>query len=257
MTILNERTIKEVLDDNEFELPIGYTDSDGVLHKTALLKEMTGEVDEAIADQKVRTNAGKMVTEALNGVVERLGTMKRTNKDTIRNLSNVDRDFLLLMNHKVSIGDEIEWLDICPKCDGKFEVHIQIDSIPVKYMTQDEPKIIDLELPSGVKDAEGKVYKKMQISIPTGLVQERIFPLIQQNPNQAVTQMLAIITESIEGLSHYNFETFRKMTKKDRKYIQEQIGKIEVGADLSPEVSCANCGHNYKSTIPVMTLLGE
>jgi hypothetical protein len=29
MPILNERTIKEALADNEFELPIGFTDKDG------------------------------------------------------------------------------------------------------------------------------------------------------------------------------------------------------------------------------------
>lgn len=257
MPILDERTIKEVLDDNEFELPVGYVDGDGVLHKTAKLQEMTGEVDEAIADQKVRTNAGKMVTEALNGVVTNLGTMRKHNKDTIRNLCNPDRDFLLLMNYKVSIGEDVEWTDVCPKCEGKHEVIVNIDSIPVKYMTQDEPKELVLELPNGIKDAEGKVYKKMKVSIPTGMVQERIFPIIQGNPNQAVTQMLAMVTEDIEGLSHWNFETFRKMTKKDRKYISEQLSKVEVGADLAPKVSCANCGHEYKAQIPVMTLLGE
>jgi hypothetical protein len=61
---------------------------------------MTGFVDEAISDAKIRTNPGKMVTEALHGVTTKIGTMKSVSKDTIRNLTNVDRDFMLLMNHK-------------------------------------------------------------------------------------------------------------------------------------------------------------
>ena len=257
MAIKNERTIKEVLDTDEFELPIGYVDSNGNFHKTVKLQEMTGEVEEAIADAKVRTNGAKIITEAISGVVERLGSMKKFTKNDARNLYVADRDFIILMNHKVSIGDEIEWTEECPRCNGRFDITVEIDNIPIKYATQDEPKIIEIELPNGIKDAEGKVYKKLKVSYPTGMVQERIFPLLQQNPSQAVTQMLALITEDIEGLSHWNYETFRKMTKKDRKAISDALAEKKIGADMNPEVQCASCGYKYKTTIPVMTLLGE
>lgn len=257
MPIQNERTIKEALADNEFELPIGYTDKDGNFHKTVILKEMTGLVDEAISDAKIRSNPGKMVTEALHGVTEKLGTMKNVSKDAIRNLTNTDRDFMLVMNHKVSIGDTIEWNETCPSCNSKFDATIDIDKLSIKYMTEDEPKELTLELPRGVEDAEGKLYKKIRVSLPTGAVQERVIPLVQQNPSQAITQLLVQITEDIEGLSHWNFETFQRMTKKDRNYIGKEVNKTEVGVNLNPMVSCASCGHAYESTIPVMTLLGE
>lgn len=253
----NKPTIKELLDTNEFELPIGYTDSEGTFHKTIKLTEMTGEVDEALGDAKVRQNAGKMLTEALAGIVERIGTMKKHKKDDIRKLYNADRDFLLLMNFKVSVGEEIEWVDDCPSCGKKHDVLVNVDDVPVHYMAQDEPKIIELELPNGVKDAEGNVYKKIKLSLPNGEVQERIFPVLQQNPRQAITHILNMTCEDIEGLSHWNIETFQKMTKKDRSFISKELAKIEVGADLSPKVSCPNCGEEYESTIPVMTLLGE
>lgn len=256
MTILEENTLQD-LGHNEFELPIGYTDGDGVLHKRVTLKEMTGLVDEAISDQKIRTNPGKMVTEAILGVVEKLGTLKKVNRDIIRNLTNTDRDFILAMNHLVSIGDVAEWSEECPKCASKFDASIEIESLPVLYMTDDEPRETTLELPGGIKDAEGNVYKKIRVSLPTGLVQEKVLPILQQNPNQAITQMLTLITEEIEGLSHWNFMTFQAMTKKDRKYITTELSKVEVGIDLSPSVSCASCGHTYKSGIPTMTLLGE
>ena len=252
----DERTLKDVLDTNEFELPIGIT-INGEFHKTVKLTEMTGIVEEAIADAKVRTNGGKVITEAIYGITEQIGNLKKKNKNMIRDMYSSDRDFLLLMNHKVSVGDTIEFTDECPSCGFKSDIKIDVDDIPVKYMREDEPKVIKIELPNGVKDAEGKVYKKMTISLPTGRVQEQIFNLLRQNPNQAVTQMLNFICEEIEGLSHWNTDTFRNMTKKDRKYISAQLGKVEVGPNLSPEVSCASCGHEYESTIPVQVLLGE
>jgi hypothetical protein len=252
----SEPTIKRVLDTDEFELPIGI-EINGEFHKTVKLKEMTGKVEEAIADSKVRNNGGKVITEAINGVIEQLGSLKKHNKNMVRNMYSVDRDYLLLMNHLVSIDDHVKYDDICPSCGGKSEINVNIEDIPVSYLQEDEPKVISLELPRGVKDAEGNVYKKIKVSFPTGVVQERIFNLLQQNPNQAITQMLAFICEDIEGLSHWNPDTFANMTKRDRKFISEELGKVEVGADLTPEVSCANCGHEYKSVIPVRTLLGE
>jgi hypothetical protein len=253
----NEQTIKDLLDTNEFELPIGYTDSDGTFHKTVKLQEMTGEVDEALGDAKVRQNAGKMLTEALNGVVERIGTMKSVKKEDIRKLFNPDRDFILLMNHLVSIGEEIEWTEECPSCGKKHDIIVNINNIPVKYMAQDESKIIEMELPNGIKDAEGKVYKKIKFSLPTGEVQERIFPTLQVNPKQAVTHILNMTCEDIVGLSHWNPDTFKKMTKKDRTFISKKLAEIEVGPEMSPKVTCASCSYEYESTIPVMTLLGE
>jgi hypothetical protein len=252
-----EKTIKEILDTNEFELPIGYVDSEGTLHKTVRLTEMTGEVDEALGDAKIRTNSGKMLTEAINGVVVGIGSMKKVKKDDIRNLYNVDRDFILLMNHKVSVGDEIEWTEECERCGKKHDISIDIDNIPVHYMTEAEPKILEFELPVGIKNAEGKVFKKIKVSLPKGTLQERIFPVLQGNPRQAITYILAETVEEIEGLEHYNFETFKKMTKKDRTFIARELNKIELGPNLTPEVICANCGENYETTIPVMTLLGE
>ena len=256
MPIQETKTLQALAHD-EFELPIGFTDSEGNFHKTARLREMTGLVEEAITDQKVRNNPAKMVTEALYGVVETLGTKKKVLKDDIKGMTTTDRDFLLLMNHKVSLGDDVEWLEQCPKCEGKFDASVNIDTLPVLYMTEDEPKEMTIELPNGVKDAEGNVYKKVRVSLPTGLVQEKILPLIQQNPSQAITQMLAQITEDIEGLNHWNFTTFQAMTKKDRKHISSEMGKTKVGVDLSPSVACPNCGNTYTTTIPVMTLLGE
>lgn len=257
MPIQDEPTIKEVLEENEFELPIGFTDADGVLHKTVKLREMTGEVDEAIGDAKVRTNVGKVTTEALYGVVESIGTMRKHSKDTVRSLTNVDRDLIMLMNHKVSIGETIEYVDSCPSCGAKSDISVDVDKIPVRYMTEDEPKTLELELPSGVKNAEGQVFKKIILEIPNGTVQERIFPMFSQNYNSAITQMLAMITKDIPGLSHYNFKTFQQMTKRDRKYINDQLAAIDVGVDMQVPVECSGCGKSYKSPIPYMTLLGE
>ena len=121
MAILDRNTVTN-LEDNEFELPIGYMDRDGVLHKTFKLREMTGKVDESIADKKVRTNAGKIVTELIYGVVEQLGTLPKIDRNIIKQLTNTDRDYIVLMNYLYSLGETIEYTETCPYCGEKIEV---------------------------------------------------------------------------------------------------------------------------------------
>ena len=257
MPILERNTVTN-LEENEFELPIGYIDRDGTLHKTFKLREMTGEVDEAIADKKVRTNAGKIVTELIYGVVESIGTLPRLDRNIIRSLTNVDRDYIVLMNHFYSLGEEVKYTDVCPACGERIEIEVEIARMKAKFMTEDEPrKIVITDLPNGFKDEHGNRYKEMTLSLPNGMLQEKIFSTFDKNPQQAVTQMLAMCTESIKGWDSYRFDDFKNLSKKDRKYISDKLGEIEVGVEMSVEVDCAECGHNFKSAIPLMTLLGE
>lgn len=256
MSILDKNTVTN-LEANEFELPIGYVDRDGKLHKTFKLREMTGEVDEAIADKKVRNNAGKIVTELIHGVVESIGTLPRIDRNIIRALTNTDRDFIVLMNHQYSLDEEVKYTEACPACGDRFEVEVRIDRIPVKYMTEDEPRKIVVELPHGFQDEEGNRYKEVTLSFPTGMLQEKIFSTFEKNPQQAITQMLAMCTESVKGYDSYRYDDFTKLTKKDRKVLSDALGELKVGVELNADVDCAECGHNFKSPIPLMTLLGE
>ena len=257
MTIVEHNTLTN-LGDNEYELPIGYIDGDGVLHKRFKLREMTGKVDEAIADKKIRSNAGKVVTELIYGVLEELGTLPRIDRNIVRRLSNADRDYIVLMNFYQSIAEEIEYTDMCAVCGSRLQVEVNINNMPVSFMTDDEPRKITItDLPNGFKDKEGNVFKEMTLTFPDGMLQEKIFATVDKNPNQALTQVLAMCTESIKGFQSYNFESFSELSKKDRKYISTKLNEIKVGVELAVDVECPECGAETKSAIPFMTLLGE
>lgn len=245
------------LQEGEYELPVGYTDKDGVIHKKFTLREMTGEVDEAIAEKKVRVNAGKIVTETIYGVLESLGTLTRIDRAVVKKLTNADRDYIMLMNFKNSIDDVLEWQDSCPYCDARADISLEIDKVKVKYLPENEVRLIHTELPKGIRGENGEIYKEITLSLPNGLVQEQIFGKVDKNPAEAISHILAMCTEEIKGLKSYNFDTFKKMTKKDRSHINKVIGKVDVGAQMWTEVECPDCGGSYESSIPLMQLLGE
>lgn len=251
-----EKTILEPLEMDEFELPVGYVDSEGNFHKTVKLQEMTGEVEEAMAEEKVRNNFGKVTTELIYGITERIGSMKKVAREDIRKLSVADRDFILLMNYLVSIDSEIVYDAVCTKCGALNTVTVEIEKIPVIYFAKDDPRKFTVELPRGIKSGE-KVFNKVVITLPDGITQEKIFPILEKNPAQAGTLMLAQITEDIPGLGNWNYETFQKMGKKDRNAIAD-IGKdIKAGPNLAPTVECSECGKEFEAQIPIRKLMGE
>lgn len=253
----NIKAILEQLNDNEFLLPVGYLDDEGVLHRKVKLTPMTGESEEMMADAKVRDNAGKMITELLYSVVEEIGTVKKVNREVLRELSNKDRDFLLLKNAQVSVGDDISFIDQCPHCKGKSEININIAGIEVKYLDSEEPREFTFDLPNGYKDAQGKVHKTITVKLPTGRVQERIATVLRANPAQAVSLMLQLITKKLGDLDFINPEVFKKMTKKDRDFISKQLEKVEVGVSFNVDTVCPSCGAEYTTGIPLTSLLGE
>ena len=253
----NIKTIMNELGENEFLLPVGLKDKDGVVHRTITLTPMTGETEEAIADPKVRDNGGKIITALLESVTEKIGTLPRVTKDTIRDLTTIDRDFLLIKNRQVSLGDNISYIDNCPHCRAKNEIHVNLANIEPKYLENEEDRELTFDLPIGYKDANGTVHKEITITLPTGRVQERVAQRVRANPAQATTAMLQLITLKLGTLEFINPDVFKKMTKKDRDFISNKLSELEVGVKFDTEVMCSECGSDFTTSIPLQSLLGE
>lgn len=253
----NIQDIMQQLGEKEFYLPVGYTDVEGTLHRRVKLTPMTGDTEEAIANPKLRDNVGKMITELLFSVVTDLGTVKKLNREVINNLSSIDRDFLIVKNAQVSVGEVVEYVDSCPHCRGKNEVSVDLTQLPVEYLDDEEPREYTFDLPDGYKDKDGVIHKTITVMLPTGKVQERVAQTIRVNPAQATTMMLQLITKKLGTLDFLSPDIFRAMTKKDRTFISKKLNEIHAGLQLSHPVICAECGEEYNSNIPFPTLLGE
>ena len=65
-----------------FELPRGYADKEGTLHREVVLREITGADQEAMLSPQLRQNPAKMLTALLARVIVRLGTLEKARIDT-------------------------------------------------------------------------------------------------------------------------------------------------------------------------------
>ena len=105
----------------EFELPRGYKDKEGTVHKFGVLRHATG-LDREALDKVVTQNPSMANTLLLARCIKSLGTAPITD-DLLRNLSMRDRNYLFSLIRDTSFGYDVSDFEIeCPSCERELSI---------------------------------------------------------------------------------------------------------------------------------------
>ena len=109
----------------EFELPLGYLDDDGVLHRKGVMRLATAR-DELIMlyDARVRDRPEWLSVVLLGAVVTKLGTLSRVDDDVIEHLFAADLAFLQDLYRRINQEGHTRAAVTCPGCDHEFTVDV-------------------------------------------------------------------------------------------------------------------------------------
>ena len=109
----------------EFELPKGYVDDAGTLHKKGIMRMATA-ADEILPlrDPKVQQNPGYLAIVLLSRVVTQIGTITTINTRIIERLFTADLQYLQNMYQLINGAEAPIMKVVCPKCGETHEVHI-------------------------------------------------------------------------------------------------------------------------------------
>ncbi len=107
----------------EFELPRGYVDANGEIHKKGAMRLATA-ADEILPmrDPRVQQNPGYLTVILLSRVVTRLGSLNSINTKIIEGLYTIDMAFLQDLYQRINMSDAPAYKVQCPKCEHTFEV---------------------------------------------------------------------------------------------------------------------------------------
>lgn len=117
-----------------YELPKGYVDKDGTLHREVVLREITGADQEAMLNPQLKNNPARMLTALLARVIVRLGSLDKARIDTsvTAGMLKSDRDFLIMKLKEIDSGPDLE-IDVeCPDCATKFKATLDMADFFVK-----------------------------------------------------------------------------------------------------------------------------
>lgn len=111
-----------------YELPKGYVDEKGALHREVTLREITGADQEAMLNPQLKTNPARMLTALLARVIVKLGSLEGSRIDTgvTAAMLKSDRDFLILKLKEIDSGPEMEIDVACPDCGRKFKAMMDV-----------------------------------------------------------------------------------------------------------------------------------
>ena len=108
-----------------FNLPRGYVDSEGNLHREGVMRLATAYDEIApMKDPRVQANPGYLVIILLSRVITRLGSLQQINPKVIETLFSADLAFLQDFYRRVNEAGSSRVGVTCPECDAKFEVEV-------------------------------------------------------------------------------------------------------------------------------------
>ena len=107
----------------EFELPRGYVDHNGDVHKRGTMRLATA-ADEILPlrDPRVQQNAGYLTIILLSRVITRLGTLPTINTKVIESLFTMDLAYLQDLYQRVNMMEMPVYKVVCPHCNQELEV---------------------------------------------------------------------------------------------------------------------------------------
>ena len=107
----------------EFELPKGYVDQNGDLHKRGTMRLATA-ADEILPlrDPRVQQNSGYLTIILLSRVITKLGTLSTVNTRVIEKLFNMELAYLQDMYQLINMSEMPHYQITGPHCNQQFEV---------------------------------------------------------------------------------------------------------------------------------------
>lgn len=242
----------------EYEMLCGYKDSEGVLHKTYTIREMTGRDEEAISKPEVKQNPTKAINILLSRCVLSIGTLERSSFQSnewmkiIQSLYSGDQDVILMQLRKLSISNEIEVQHTCPNCKAKLNTVLSVDELtisPFKGST-----VIPFTLSRGYRDKKGELHKEGTMRLANGLDREILTPLAKKNLARANTVLLTRLCKFNDG-AYIDEDVMASLTVKDREYLNELLNENAFGYDLSVDVECDQCGETFRGSLNAVNFL--
>ena len=106
-----------------FELPKGYLDNEGILHKKGVMRLATA-ADEILPmkDPRVQQNPGYLSVILLARVVVSLGSLQAIDTRVIEKLFTADLAYLQDLYQKINQIETPVIRTVCPHCNEKIEV---------------------------------------------------------------------------------------------------------------------------------------
>ena len=111
--------------DFEFELPQGYVDGDGNVHRSGAMRLATAlDEIEPLSDPRVESNEAYLVILLLARVITRLGDLPAVTPQVVEKIYAADLAYLQDVYQRLNAPQPVVVGAICPSCDTRVQPQV-------------------------------------------------------------------------------------------------------------------------------------
>jgi len=230
-----------------FTLPGGYLDERGVCHREAMLRPMTGRDEEWLPPIPPSIRSAPLITALLARCVKAIGA-RRANAETIRALTAGDRDFLLLMLRRLTFGETISLILVCPeeRCGAKMDVEIALDEIPVESRAL--KPVYRITLPEAPPI-------QVEFRLPSGRDLEQLADMASSPAEDPARGLLAACATRFGELPSVGAAEIAQLSPESRALLEREIELHSPKVELDMETTCPECSREFSTLLDPLALL--
>lgn len=224
-----------------FELPSGYLDENGGVHKMVHLREITGEEEDILASQKLAIH--KRLQRVLERCVTKFEGVDDAKKgEAVRQLPLMDRYALLIRLRTISLGNDYTFETECTNqsCQKNLRQFVELDSIVVHGLKDPKERAFTETLP--------KTKKTVRWGVMTGTGEDKLSGLEQHK--DSLSLMILARVQELDG-EVPNLGMIKGMPLADRDFLRGRFMEQEGSMDDVVDVECPHCGNEFKTEIEI------
>ncbi len=239
----------------EVQLPVGYKDASGKIHRRAVIRKMTGHEEALLFDTTL--SSAQLVTELIRSCLIRLEELASVDADVVRQFYSADRNYLLLELRRFTLGDQLLESYFCPRCGAEVTQSEDLSKVDVRRVPEGESLAgIQIQLEDGYTDREGKAHAEIELTLPRGSDEEFVAPMVEKDPLKAQDALLLRCikrfgTLSKAALEGYGIKILRDLTLGDRRKIQAAFEDQSPGVNFRRAINCQHCGARFEGIMDI------
>ena len=207
-----------VLNEYTFSLPGGLMLQPNHTLSRASLRPLSGRDEEWLARHRNAPNAIR-VTWLLTQCLLTLDDSP-VNREHVQRMLVGDREFLMLQLRRITLGDCVQAVVVCPECDKKMDVDFRLDQVPVQSRPQTEG-VFTMEL-SG---------RNVRFRLPNGGDQEAVV----QHDN---------VIDALLGRCLID-DAAKPLSGEEREALIAEMERLAPQINVELDLTCPECSHAF------------
>lgn len=229
-----------------YTLPTGHIDENGKLHRSVFVREMTGAEEDILASTSKMPMYQRM-QKLLENCTTQIGDIKQDHPQwsrIIRGLTVSDRLFLIIRIRAVTLGELFTFRVKCPadECGKVSSQTVPLKDFKIEGLKNPTERVWSDEFP--------RCKKKFTARVQTG-AEEELLDQIKAKSNDFLS--LAMLARFVELDNHnpVTLDQVKSLPLADRTWIRKKFTDHEGTMDNDVEVTCPDCGHEFKTSIEI------